>query len=121
MSAGYATKLSYREDLGGQLGDPELHDSTEDISTKAALLAEWVLPVFHLLFIPSYQAAGLSCGPSFCCSCHRAVTLWRLRALAYQPPVAYLTSEAPLAFGHCRELTSQSLNSKSALVWPSPA
>lgn len=121
MSAGYATKLSYREDLGGQLGDPELHDSTEDISTKAALLAEWVLEVFRLLFNLSHQSAGLSSGLSFFCSCHRAVTSWRLRALAYQPPVAFLTSGDPLAFGHCREHTSQFLNSKSALVWPSPA
>ena len=42
MSAGYATKLSYRDDLGGQLGDPELQDTAEDTSAKAAVLSEWV-------------------------------------------------------------------------------
>ncbi|KAL3132439.1 hypothetical protein ABBQ32_008995 [Trebouxia sp. C0010 RCD-2024] len=65
MSAGYATKLSYREDLGGQLGDPELHDSTEDISTKAALLAEWLSQSSNVV---AFTGAGIStaCGiPDF--------------------------------------------------------
>ena len=43
MSAGYATKLSYRDDLGGQLGDPELQDTLEDVDEKVAKLAELVL------------------------------------------------------------------------------
>lgn len=62
MSAGYATKLSYRDDLGGQLGDPELQDSTEDINTKAALLAEWVLACISLAVWFCHQAASGSHG-----------------------------------------------------------
>jgi mono-ADP-ribosyltransferase sirtuin 6 len=42
MSLGYAEKLSYREDLGGQLGAPELHDSPEEVEANAELLAELV-------------------------------------------------------------------------------
>ena len=42
MSATYATKLSYRDDLGGQLGDPELVEAPTDISTKVTKLSEWV-------------------------------------------------------------------------------
>lgn len=56
MSAGYATKLSYRDDLGGQLGDPELQDTPEDISAKTALLSEWVC-----LKCVNAEAAGASC------------------------------------------------------------
>lgn len=65
MSAGYATKLSYRDDLGGQLGDPELQDSTEDINTKAALLAEWLSESSKVV---AFTGAGIStsCGiPDF--------------------------------------------------------
>ena len=42
MSAGYATKLSYRDDLGGHLGDPELQDAAEDVVAKIATLADLV-------------------------------------------------------------------------------
>ena len=42
MSATYATKLSYRDDLGGQLGDPELVEAPTDILTKVTKLSEWV-------------------------------------------------------------------------------
>ena len=43
MSLGYAEKLSYREDLGGQLGDPELAESSlEALNSKVRQLAEWV-------------------------------------------------------------------------------
>ena len=43
MSLGYAEKLSYREDLGGQLGDPELsEESTEALDSKIRQLADWV-------------------------------------------------------------------------------
>ncbi len=42
MSAGYATKLSYRDDLGGQLGDPELNAAPEEVIHKVATLADWV-------------------------------------------------------------------------------
>ena len=42
MSAGYATKLSYRDDLGGQLGDPELYDAPSQVLQKVTTLSEWV-------------------------------------------------------------------------------
>lgn len=42
MSLGYAEKLSYREDLGGQLGAPELFDSPEEVAAKVARLAQLV-------------------------------------------------------------------------------
>lgn len=45
MSAGYATKLSYRDDLGGQLGDPELSESSTSIEQKLAQLCTWVCSI----------------------------------------------------------------------------
>lgn len=49
MSLGYADRLSFREDLGGRLGDPELQDSDQDVAIKVALLAEWVrIPLAHM-------------------------------------------------------------------------
>lgn len=42
MSLGYAEKLSFREDLGGQLGAPELFDSPEEVEAKVERLAELV-------------------------------------------------------------------------------
>lgn len=42
MSLGYAEKLSYREDLGGQLGNPEQFDSETDLAGKIVQLAELV-------------------------------------------------------------------------------
>ncbi len=38
MSLGYAEKLSYREDLGGQLGAPELFDSGDLLESKIGQL-----------------------------------------------------------------------------------
>jgi hypothetical protein len=42
MSLGYAEKLSYHEDLGGQLGAPELFDADADVRRKVAELAALV-------------------------------------------------------------------------------
>ena len=42
MSLGYAEKLSYHEDLGGQLGAPELFDTEEELQTKIDQLADFV-------------------------------------------------------------------------------
>lgn len=43
MSVGYAERLSFREDLGGQLGDPELVEtSPEALEDKIRQLAQWV-------------------------------------------------------------------------------
>ena len=42
-SLGYAERLSWRDDLGGQLGDPELAEtSVEVVSTKVDELAELI-------------------------------------------------------------------------------
>lgn len=43
MSSGYAEKLSYREDLGGKVGGPELEEaSAEVLEGKIQQLATWV-------------------------------------------------------------------------------
>jgi len=42
MSLGYAEKLSYREDLGGQLGSPEIFDEAEQRAASAQQLADLV-------------------------------------------------------------------------------
>lgn len=42
MSLGYAEKLSFREDLGGQLGAPELFDTAAEVEAKVERLAELV-------------------------------------------------------------------------------
>ena len=43
MSLGYAEKLSYRDDLGGQLGAPEIFDEAETLAAKAQQLADLVI------------------------------------------------------------------------------
>ena len=45
MSLGYAEKLSYREDLGGQVGEPELFDAEDVVSENVAKLAQLVRPL----------------------------------------------------------------------------
>ena len=42
MSLGYAEKLSYREDLGGQLGAPEIFDEDEGLNANAQDLSDMV-------------------------------------------------------------------------------
>jgi len=42
MSLGYAEKLSFREDLGGRLGDPELEEPAEAVEGKVSELARLV-------------------------------------------------------------------------------
>ena len=42
MSLGYAEKLSYREDLGGQLGAPEVFDEDEPLKAGAQQLSDMV-------------------------------------------------------------------------------
>lgn len=65
MSLGYAEKLSYREDLGGQLGAPECFDSPEEVDRKVTLLAELVRKSQRIV---AFTGAGIStaCGiPDF--------------------------------------------------------
>lgn len=47
MSLGYAEKLSYRDDLGGQLGAPELFDEAEQLIANAQQLADMVISSVH--------------------------------------------------------------------------
>lgn len=42
MSLGYASRLSHKEDLGGQLGDPEIHDHAQTVQMRVHQLAEMV-------------------------------------------------------------------------------
>lgn len=42
MSVGYAQKLSYKEDLGGSFGKPEVVEPPKELLRKALLLADWV-------------------------------------------------------------------------------
>lgn len=45
MSLGYAEKLSFREDLGGQLGAPELFDTPQEVQEKVDHFAQLVSAV----------------------------------------------------------------------------
>lgn len=82
MSLGYADRLSFREDLGGRLGDPELQDSDEEVARKVALLASWVrttLGCINVTYIPApiLRLALPSCSPSsklICMPCHRDIS-----------------------------------------------
>ena len=49
MSLGYAEKLSYREDLGGQLGAPEIFDQDEALNANAQHLSDMVSTDCHHL------------------------------------------------------------------------
>ncbi|PSC69749.1 NAD-dependent deacetylase SRT1 [Micractinium conductrix] len=65
MSLGYAEKLSYRDDLGGQLGAPELSDSKADVVEKVERLAEMIQQARRVI---AFTGAGIStaCGiPDF--------------------------------------------------------
>ncbi len=42
MSLGYAEKLSFRDDLGGQLGSEELSESSDHLEQKIDQLVELV-------------------------------------------------------------------------------
>lgn len=51
MSLGYAEKLSYRDDLGGQLGAPEIFDETEQLAANAQQLADMVSSTRQITFV----------------------------------------------------------------------
>lgn len=42
MSLGYAERLSFREDLGGRLGDPEILEQAQEVLQKVEQLTELV-------------------------------------------------------------------------------
>mmetsp|Transcript_36971 Transcript_36971/g.116303 ORF Transcript_36971/g.116303 Transcript_36971/m.116303 type:complete len:300 (+) Transcript_36971:72-971(+) len=65
MSLGYAEKLSWRDDLGGQLGDKELFDTTDDFASKMDSLEGMVREARKVVV---FTGAGIStaCGiPDF--------------------------------------------------------
>ena len=51
-SLGYASRLSYREDLGGRLGAPELFEEDETHGSKVDALAELVASSQHMVRAP---------------------------------------------------------------------
>ena len=64
-SLGYAGRLSHRDDLGGELGAPELQESAGDLAAKAAKLAQMIAESEHIV---AFTGAGIStsCGiPDF--------------------------------------------------------
>ena len=60
MSLGYAEKLSYREDLGGQLEAKELFDKPSDLRGKVHQLKDLVRAVWAFPVLYSLAAAGLT-------------------------------------------------------------
>lgn len=44
MSLGYAERLSFKEDVGGTLGAPEIHEAQEQVEAGIAKLAQLVGP-----------------------------------------------------------------------------
>lgn len=115
MSLGYAEKLSFREDLGGQLGDPEIFDDEAALTAKALQLA-------HVTCAPPTAAryrAGLCGAPAAApcfdlmhcsCPCSGFVTqrvLSSLRALASQPLAASAISAGPMACGRSKSRASR--------------
>lgn len=58
MSLGYAEKLSYREDLGGQLGAREHFETGSELKKKIDLLASMVNVQFQ---IPTRQQWFIHC------------------------------------------------------------
>ena len=68
MSLGYADRLSFREDLGGQLGSVELFESPGVLRAKVEELARWVAGAKKVIV---FTGAGIStaCGiPDFRCA-----------------------------------------------------
>lgn len=72
MSLGYAERLSFREDLGGRLGDPEILEQAQEVVAKVEQLTDlvravgscgvlcWPLPVFTATHatLPCRRATG---------------------------------------------------------------
>ena len=56
-SLGYASRLSHREDLGGQLGAPELSETAQSHASKVKQLAQLVRSAQHLVV---FTGAGIS-------------------------------------------------------------
>lgn len=70
MSLSYAQRLARRKDLGGALGDPEVHEDVERWSAKCETLARWWSDAKHVVVYtgceearPSDVANGHGHGP----------------------------------------------------------
>jgi hypothetical protein len=90
-SLGYAERLSWRDDLGGQLGDPELAEtSVEVVSTKVDELAELIRESKASGGMVVHTGAGISTSTAglYSCGC---------TAVARSCPVActHLVSSSP--------------------------
>ena len=95
MSLGYADRLSFREDLGGQLGAPELQDSPEEVEAKVARLAELVRAPFIEMppaaaALPAASAVPLaaagSCPPHYVAVSCSVLPCAHPCGVVYQPP-----------------------------------
>jgi len=60
-SLGYAERLSYREDLGGQLGAPELHQEAATVVSGVKHLADLVSSQLQLVCMTKVQHRKPSC------------------------------------------------------------
>ncbi len=74
MSLGYAEKLSFREDLGGQLGAPELFDTADEVEAKVERLAQLVRSMGGLVGLGAENEHGM-CYRTCPCTGHDAAVL----------------------------------------------
>jgi NAD+-dependent protein deacetylase sirtuin 6 len=97
MSLGYAEKLSFREDLGGQIGAPECYDAPQEVEQKVDLLAHLVAAAQRIVV---FTGAGIStsCGiPDF----RGPNGIWTLQRAGKPLPRASITfSAARPSFTH---------------------
>ncbi|GMH35465.1 hypothetical protein BSKO_03333 [Bryopsis sp. KO-2023] len=89
MSLGYASRLSWKEDYGGQLGTRELHDKGDVVEKKVERLAEWFSSASGIIV---FTGAGIStsCGiPDF----RGPKGVWTLQKQGKPPPELKMSFE----------------------------
>lgn len=118
MSAGYATKLSYRDDLGGQLGDPEISDAPTEVLQKVNKLLEWVRQSSKIVV---FTGAGIStaCGiPDFrgpsgiwtLQRAHRPIPPFKVSFGVAKPSLCHQALVALLHTGKLQHIVSQNVD-----------
>ena len=118
-SLGYCERLSYREDLGGTLGDPELHDAEDDVLAKSQALADAVGSAAHLVV---FTGAGISTsagipdfrGPNGLWTRQRRGEVLPKASMPFEQACPSLTHQALLALlreGRLKYLVSQNVDS----------